>query len=97
MTNVLEEPTVENRFEPKAKTPAGCSAAHEIGKQIGKTVHDAQTAVSETLQEGKKAAEGLWKDSRTTINGYVGKTASNIKKHPFASVTMALAFGATEK
>jgi ElaB/YqjD/DUF883 family membrane-anchored ribosome-binding protein len=94
MTNVLEEPAVENRVEPKAAPLACCVPAHAMAKQIGKAVHDAQIAVSETLQEGKKTAEGLWKNSRTAINDCVGETASNIKKHPFASVTMALAAGA---
>jgi len=94
MTNLLEEPAVEKCAKPKAEPPDGCIATHEMAKQIGRTVHDAQIAVSDTLQEGKKTAERLWKNSRTAINDCVGETAGNIKRHPFASVTIALAAGA---
>jgi ElaB/YqjD/DUF883 family membrane-anchored ribosome-binding protein len=94
MTNVLEETAVENRVEAKMEPPACCIPAHDMAKQIGKTVHVAQTAVSEALQDGKETAEHLWDKSRIALNECAGETARSIRKHPFASVMMAAAAGA---
>lgn len=65
-----------------------------VAKRIEKNLKDARTAVSESLEDGRVAAERLFKRSKHAIEDAMQESTRRIKRHPFRSVAIAFAAGA---
>jgi len=63
-------------------------------EKIEKGVNGLKAAVSETLEDGKMAAERLLKRGRYAVEDCMAETAHSIKHHPVSSLAIAFAAGA---
>ncbi len=96
MNSVVEESKFESGSKVRAGSATTCEhAAQEVGKQIEKSVNHAKAAVAEKLEDGKIAAGRLLKRGRYAVEDGIEETAHSVKHHPFSSLAIAFAAGAT--
>jgi ElaB/YqjD/DUF883 family membrane-anchored ribosome-binding protein len=93
MKSVFAEPTTKSGVEPNGRSAYGLDM-EDVSKRIEKGVRNAKDAVSETLEDGKIAAERLLKRSRYAVEDGIDETARTVKRNPFSSLAIAFAAGA---
>jgi ElaB/YqjD/DUF883 family membrane-anchored ribosome-binding protein len=62
--------------------------------QVGKAVNRAKAAVSEKIDDGRIAAERMFKRSRYAMEDGVDTAVRQVKRNPVSSVLVAFAAGA---
>jgi ElaB/YqjD/DUF883 family membrane-anchored ribosome-binding protein len=96
MNGVLEESKFESGSKVRAAGAGACGYnAREVAKRIEKGVNHAKAVVTEKLEDGKIAAGRLLKRGRFAVEDGIEETAHSIKHHPFSSLAIAFAAGAT--
>ena len=87
--------TVLDELKDRAGAVADCGHdAQELARKIEKGVNEAKVAVSETLEDGKIAAERFLKQTRHAVKDGMRQTARNVKRHPFGALATVFAAGA---
>jgi ElaB/YqjD/DUF883 family membrane-anchored ribosome-binding protein len=66
----------------------------EMTDQVGKAVHRAKTAMSGKIDDGRIAAERLFKRSCYAMEDGVDTAVRQVKRNPVSSVLIAFAAGA---
>ncbi len=94
MATVLEGSKVGKG--PKATCAGTClgSELRDAGSRVEKGVHKVKEAASETLADGKIAAERLLKHGRYAVEDGVEEVVHQIKRNPVRSLAIAFAAGA---
>ena len=81
MKTMLDQPTAKSAAEIDGRS----AYARDLGdmtKRIERGVRDAKDAVSETLEDGKIAAERLLRRSRYAMEDGIDETVRTVKRHP---------------
>jgi len=69
------------------------SAAIENVHRLGKSADKAKTAVADTIEDGKMAAERLLKRGRFVVEDNVAESVHRIRRNPVISVALAFTAG----
>lgn len=95
MLSTLTESKIKNRPTCSGGCSESCCLrdAEDAVKRIEKEIIGAKAAVSETIEDGKVAAERLLKRSQYAVQDSVTEVAHKIKHYPFRSLAVALAAG----
>lgn len=94
MTTVLDESNVTRGPESTCAGTCLGSELRDAASRVEKRVHKAKEAVSETLADGKIAAERLVKHGRYVVEDGVEEAVHQIKRNPVRSLAIAFAAGA---
>jgi len=95
MNNAVDEPKIEHEAKAKSCCSAGSCPCDEMAKRIEHGVDEAKAAAAAKLEEGKIVAERLLVNAKRGAEDGIRATARKIQDHPFETVGLALAAGAT--
>lgn len=93
----MATPLDEQKVEAGPEACAGTCFANEfrdMAARVEKGVKQVKTTASETLEDGKVAAERLLKRGRYAVEDGVEEAAHQIKRNPLTALAIAFAAGA---
>ena len=95
MNNAVDEPKIENEAKAKSCCSSGSCPCDQMAKRIEHGVDETKAAAAAKLEEGKIVAERLLANVKRGAGDGILAMARKIQDHPFETVGLALAAGAT--
>lgn len=92
METVIDKPKLHSENEHNALNFS--TEMKEAAKRFEEGVTEVKAAVTAKLDDGKHAAERLWRHSLHAVEDGMEETAHQVKRHPFGSLALAFAAGA---